>query len=272
VRAEVAYPGPHLGLVDGFYVHQAGPKSVLFLGDSNMEQYYPRIDELLTRDPQRSRTAIFATGGGCPPIPGVQDEHHRYCEGLVDRAIAYATRPAVDSIVIAAAWMGYFYQEDSGYSYSYQEGRFQAPLAPNTLAAQRAFRAFDRMIRTFSEQHKRVFIVLQIPVGSGLNPRDMIQRGMTTIAFNIMSKPLRKAAVAADLGPVDSELIEIAHRHGAQIIDPLDTLCDREQCPTMEADGNPIYRDGGHLRPSYVRANVHFLDDIVTARNMEAAH
>jgi peptidoglycan/LPS O-acetylase OafA/YrhL len=265
-RAEAAYPGPRLRRVDGFYVQQAGPKSVLFLGDSNMEQYYPRIDELLTRDPQLSKTAIFATGGGCPPIPGVQEKHHRYCVGLVDRAIEYATSSAVDSIVIAAAWKSYFYEEDERYSYSFQEGGFDVHLAPNTLAAQRAIQAFDRMIKAFSEQHKRVFIVLQIPVGTGLNPRDMIQRGLTTFAFDIVSKPLSRSAVVAELAPIHSQLIEIAERHGARIIDPLDTLCDAEQCRTMDADGNPIYKDGGHLRPSYVRANVRFLDDIVGAR------
>jgi len=262
-RAEVAYPGPSLRPMDGFLIHPAAPQRVMFLGDSNIEQYYPRIAELLTRDPKRSRTAIFATGGGCPPIPGVHEEHHRYCEGLVERAVQYARNPAVDTIVIAAAWRSYFYEDDPRYSYYFQDDHFKGHLTPRKIAAWRALQAFDQMVGTLVRQHKRVFIVLQIPVGTGLDPRRMIQRGIGSFAFNVVARPLSRSDVDNEVGPIDLELVEIAKRHGATVIDPLDALCNHEECPTLEPDGNPIYRDGGHLRPSYVRTNVRYLDEIV---------
>lgn len=40
-------------------------------------------------------------------------------------------------------------------------------------------------------------------------------------------------------------------------------LCDGATCPAVTADGEPMYRDFAHLRPSYVRDHVRFLDETV---------
>jgi hypothetical protein len=54
-------------------------------------------------------------------------------------------------------------------------------------------------------------------------------------------------------------LIEVANRAGAVVIDPLDYLCGSSICPAFE-EGNPIYMDPTHLRSSYVRDRVSYLD------------
>jgi hypothetical protein len=264
-RSEVAFPGPALELVDGFPTHRAGPQRIMLIGDSNMEQYYPRIEELLTRDPEHNKTAVFASGGGCPPMPGVHEEHHHYCEGLVSRAIAYARKPEVATIIIAAAWNNYFYDIDPRYSYYFSDGQYKEYLAADTVASQRAFRAFEAMIESFVKQGKEVYIVLQIPVGKGLDPRLMIQRELGSLTFNVVAGPVKRSDVNHQLAPTTAKLVEIANRHGVGVIDPLDTLCNEEECPTVEPDGSPIYRDEGHLLPSYVRAKVRYLDYAVRA-------
>lgn len=262
-RSELAFQGPRLERLGKMMVHRAGPREVLFIGDSNLEQYYPRIDELLTQDPQHAHTAVFATGGGCPPIPDVWEARHAYCEGLVDQAIAYARKPTVDTIVIGAAWDSYFHDLDSRYSYQVKDGAFNGTLLPDSEAAQRAFGSLERMLQQLSALHKHVVLILQIPVGDTLDPRRMIKRGLSTLQFNIDSPPLSRPAVAAEVAPLDSQLAAIAHRNGVELIDPLEYLCDPTQCPTLDSNGAPMYRDAGHLRPSYVRAHVHFLDTFV---------
>jgi peptidoglycan/LPS O-acetylase OafA/YrhL len=270
-RTPHALDGAHLQRVKGFWVQGSGPRTILFMGDSNMEQYYPRIDELLTRDSKQGNTAVFATGGGCPPIPGLAEAHHAYCDGLVARAMAYANHPEVDTIVIGAAWHSYFYDPDERYSYYFSDGRFRGALLPDSEAAWRALGAFDAMLKRFESAHKRVFVVLQIPVGDQIDPRRMIERGMTTLSFRINVRPLSRSSVTAAVAAIDSQLTAIARREGAVVIDPVDTLCGPVECPTVDANGNPIYLDGGHLRPAYVRNDVHFLDDVMSPAGVASA-
>src|SRR5262249_11610085 len=140
--AERAFAGPHLEVPESdsaeFPVHRAARAQALFMGDSNMEQYYPRIDRLLTGNPAGFRSAVFATGGGCPPIPGVHENHHPYCDGLIERAIEYARNPRVDTIVIAAAWHSYFVEPDERYSYYFQDQDFVGGLTLGSEGSRRA--------------------------------------------------------------------------------------------------------------------------------------
>lgn len=44
-----------------------------------------------------------------------------------------------------------------------------------------------------------------------------------------------------------------------QVVDPLDFLCEDDGiCPSIAADGDPIYRGSAHLWPKYVRSEVTF--------------
>jgi len=262
--SEMAFSGNHLERTqEGFYLQRAAQREILLIGDSNAEQYYPRIDQLLREDPRHNMTAVFATGGGCPPIPAVAEDHHRGCAAVLPKAIAYALRPSVDSIVIAAAWSGYFDAQDERYSYYLLENGVRARLANNPRVQQEALAGLERMIAGFVAEHKRVSLVLQIPGGDGADPKAMIRRGWMTSGFTISAVALRKQDVYREVGALDAQLRAIARRHGVQVIDPLDYLCNASQCPVIEVDGEPIYRDPGHLRPSYVRREVHFLDELL---------
>jgi peptidoglycan/LPS O-acetylase OafA/YrhL len=261
-RAEHAFDGSHLHRENGLRVQGGGPRTILFMGDSNIEQYYPRIDELLMRGSERINTVVFASAGGCPPIPGIVEARHTFCDGLIAKAIAFADSPQVDTIVIGAAWYSYFGDLDPRYAYYYEEPGFRAQLLPGSEAAQRALQSFNNMVKGLRERHRRVFIILQIPVGESLNPRRLIERGMTTLGFRINVPPVTRSSVIAAVSPIDSQLIAIARLNGAIAIDPIESLCDSTQCPTVDANGIPIYLDAGHLRPAYVRTDVRFLDDI----------
>lgn len=46
----------------------AGLRSVLYIGDSNMQQYYPRIEVAFADHPLNSRGAVFAVRDWCAPV------------------------------------------------------------------------------------------------------------------------------------------------------------------------------------------------------------
>ena len=111
-----SFPGPHLRSLDesDSPLREQGVNSAtaLFLGDSFVEQYYPRVDWLLETHASDLVSVVFATSGGCPPIPAVEEAHHQYCKGLLGRAERFAQHSNVTRVVIGANWLGYFVQPD----------------------------------------------------------------------------------------------------------------------------------------------------------------
>jgi peptidoglycan/LPS O-acetylase OafA/YrhL len=278
VEKETPYPGPRLQPVRAeggtVYTQGAGAQRVLFMGDSNMEQYYPRIDEILTTNPEHTRGAVFVTGGGCPPIPGVHENHHPWCEGLVGRAVALARDPLYDvsTVVIGAAWQGYLRVPDPRYSYYFQDGEFNGPILAPFEGAHRAMAAFAAMVGGLARSGRKVYIILQIPDEYSFDPYDMVERRLGTLRFVVHTAAIPRREVAAKLAMVDSMLGRIARREGAETLDPLEALCGPSLCPALDASGTPIYRDVGHLRRSFVRDNIAFLDGIVTLGTPPLAH
>jgi peptidoglycan/LPS O-acetylase OafA/YrhL len=88
-------------------VFTAGNKKnkVLFYGDSHLQQYSPRIVKLLNDNPSVTKSVVFATRGGCPPIPNVfEDQRHPWCTTNYKNTIEkYAFTEEVDSVVIGFA-------------------------------------------------------------------------------------------------------------------------------------------------------------------------
>ena len=267
---ERAFPGPHLSRVEpgtSWLMKQGdSPHRVLFFGDSNLQQYYPRVDRVLSEDPSHSKSVLFAATGGCAPIPGVRERHHPHCDGFVARTVERARDPAIDTIVIAAAWYSYFVDPDPRYSYYFANADFSGPIGLGSQGAARAFAAFEQMVRSFVQQGKTVYIVLQIPVDSAIAPQHMIKRSLFDLSFSLDIHPFSRAETVANLEPVDSLLRGVALRTGAYVLDPLAVLCATDMCPVVDANGDPIYLDGGHLRPSYVRNNIRFLDVLLRTR------
>jgi len=93
-----------------FYSQQSEKQeTTLFIGDSNIEQYAVRMQELIKTKPRDTDSVVFATGGGCLPIPASPyDESHKYCMGLMDAAFAFASENThIQNVVIGAQWNQY---------------------------------------------------------------------------------------------------------------------------------------------------------------------
>jgi SGNH domain (fused to AT3 domains) len=275
-RNSMAFPGPNLEqLTDGEAPIRSQGKNdpaVLLLGDSEMEQYYPRIDWLLTHRPQQAKRIVYATHGGCPPIPFVRENHLPWCNGLVERDVKLAEDPTIDTIVIAADWTGYFIAMGPAeiWTYYYEHDGVRGNLRGQlgSQATDDALAGFERMITQFTAAGKRVFIVLPSPTGRIFSPIRMVERSVTDFSFRIHEPYVSASAFISTIEPIVDRLKGIAARAGAHVIDPVATLCGRERCPLTTVDGLPMYRDGSHLNPDFARDQVRYLDEIFVGRTL----
>jgi hypothetical protein len=112
-------------------------------------------------------------------------------------------------------------------------------------------------------QGKRVYLVLQLPLDPAFPPRQMIRRTVLSPGFRLDVRPAARATIARSLDPFVSRLVQIAQDTGANVIDPMNSLCNTETCPPVTPNGEPIYHDSWHLRQAYIREHVDYLDRTV---------
>ncbi|WP_029448746.1 acyltransferase family protein [Candidatus Odyssella thessalonicensis] len=246
---------------NGREIHTLGSQSkrALFFGDSNIQQYAPRIKKLILENPQVKRSATFITYGGCPPLPNVYDDKRPELEDFVGTAVKYASRPDVDVIVIGGQWMGYLGKKGS---YYYRSGNTQHTLEQGNIGLSRACHDFMLMLKTWVDSGKKVYLVLNMPVSFKCDPIHMLERKFfDSISYQPTVLPAQEWHTVAAISY--SELIKVAEKAGVTVIDPTLSLCDKEQCQVLTVTGEPIYKDGCHLRPTFVENHVTYLDQVL---------
>jgi len=264
VRAATEELGFPTTLLDGDLVTLGtGTRRVLFFGDSTMQHYYPRIAKLLSEHPLNTHGAAFAARGGCAPVGVAYRKADRgACRMFVQSVVKYARDPSVDTIVIGACW--YLYFVDFG---DFEHIGESGPLKPD---AEQSLGDLQQLISSFVREGKRVYVVLNLPLGSGFDPRRMVRRIVLPPGFRVDIQSPPKTEVMSAVAPIVSRLVQIAQSTGAAVIDPMQSLCDVTICAATTHSGEPIYRDVVHLRPSYVRDNVLFLDETVLDKGSNA--
>lgn len=239
--------------LDGLVAVGSAERQVLFMGDSNMQQYYPRIVKVLSEHPGNSHGAVFAVGSGCAPAvmemmqTRAPDVVLDPCRRTVQRGMDYAGNPRVDRVVISALWHLYLVDLTQG-------GKVSTDAVLNDLR---------EMIAKFTKRGKRVYLVLNIPIGDDLDPRKMIRRTLSSPGYAIDVRSPTKSKIMEVVGPIGAKLRQVAESAGAIVIDPVEFLCNTTTCPALTSTGEPMYKDATHLRPSYVRDNVLFLDGTI---------
>ena len=229
----------------GPYWQQGDASSgVLFVGDSNMEQYYPRVDKLLANYPESAKRVVFITQKSCPPVPHIREFYGPYCSDLIDRAFYAAQHLSIDTVVIGAQW-----------------SRYQTLMDPDK--SDEAFLTLQSVVSKFINMGPRVYLILPMPTGNEFDPHHLVNRSVRDFGFQIVQKKVERRKIMAALQPVAWRLQKIANATGAMTIDPVEYLCHDGGCATLADDGMPIYSDDHHLRPGYVREHITFLDSIV---------
>jgi peptidoglycan/LPS O-acetylase OafA/YrhL len=241
----------------GFVVNRlkGDGKCTLFFGDSNMEQYAPRIYKILSENKENTREAVFIAHGGVVPIPGLSNSKISDWEEMFKAFDdELATNPRVDRVVIAARWSMYFEKytdwSASGVSLREAQGR------------EEALQKLDGFLNKLRAAGKQITLVLTIPTGGEFDPKNHIMRTMRGISY-FETPSITKAAFLQKEGRINSEIASIGRKNGALVIDPVDNLCYDGICIADDGNGISIRNDGGHLRPGYVQEHVKYLDQTV---------
>ncbi len=214
-------------------------RNTLFLGDSNMEQYGPRIDRVIKEHPGRSNGAILiGNQRTCSVLKELFSPAHA-CDDALNAVRELVASPSTRDVVIVASWLN-----------------FATDL--KDASARQSMAAF---IRSFSTR-KKVFIVLNIPTGNELAPTSMF---VGSRLGHLQLKPLEsvrfdRKAFDLRMQPVRAELAQIASDGGAVLIDPVEHLCGPDSCPVFGADGSPLYLDGGHITRTYSKRAAQYID------------
>jgi hypothetical protein len=225
----------------------------LVLGDSNAQQYAPRIYELIKGHQPQQRGVQYVTAGGTPPIPGVTNPKVDGCRDMLPTFLDILNKdPRIDRVVIAAWWHGYLCKDS--------EYRMNGISLGDAVARGYALKSLEDFIRELKQRGKQVIIVTSIPTGRMLDPKYLHARGFLGLYPQKAKSYSKQQFLDANHGFVQD--IGIAgQRAGAQVVDPLDFLCDAQgMCVAEDSEGVPIRYDPFHLRPGYVREHVKYLD------------
>jgi peptidoglycan/LPS O-acetylase OafA/YrhL len=238
----------------------------VFIGDSHIEQYWPRARRVIDTQPDSARSAVFVTNRGCPPLPGINSTWRgKDCRGFFDHAMKLALLPDVDTVVFGAFWENYFigeYSEDE----SWQQAAGVPPLELDSPDTRAAFEQFRRTVATLVSGGRRVFIVLS-------NPTSRLFVPVFPTEVRLSLHPPRRLAANGPrvdarpfesfVAPLTDRLRNIAAQTGAIVVDPRVTLCDGLICSSTGLDGLPLYVDSNHLRGSFARERASFLDEML---------
>ena len=235
----------------------SSPERVLFVGDSHMQQYWPRIQKIVHGARAPVYSVRLKTEPGCAPLGGIERKA-MHCSSFVDEALAQALEPSVKTVVLAASWYGFSIREDY---YGLQDAT-RKPLSPYAEEKRWVFAHWAEALRGLKRQGKRVVLVLSSPRGPSVDPARLIDR-RTLFWIERPAVPVTRTQLHGVVAAVDARILEVARTVGAEVVDPFDWLCGPESCPVMTANGEPIFKDDSHLRASFVRDHVPMLDRFV---------
>ena len=234
--------------------------TILVIGDSHAQQYWPRMIGL-KQSGATNRRIRFVTYAGCAPLPEVErlgidaGGGGFSCAAFQRKAISLALEQNVSTVVFAAWWEAHFDQWRS------LRGDRERTLASRDVA-DTVFSLLARDIDLLRARGKAVYLVLSNPVGRPLSPEALLPSRIPFRQKRIRSRVSREE-VTRRAFPITQRLRQTGTTAGAIIVDPVDHLCNELTCPAVDSSGLPIYKDDNHLRSRFVRERATWIDVVV---------
>ncbi|MFT8719963.1 MAG: acyltransferase family protein [Acetobacter sp.] len=222
--------------------------TVMLTGDSLAFQWGPRVERLFVEG-HLKHTVVFVSGPACSPfLKKDYSSQFEFCKAMPDIQRQVIQKYHVETIIAGAAWPSVVLQH---------------------LRDQDSFiKEISEQIRGFSVLGvKKIWLILPTPIDTRFDPARFVQRSLWRTSVN--EEAIRSGVSVEELRRSSEDmrrmLRAIAQQAGAGVIDPYPDICGSTPlCSVLDADGEPKYADMSHLRPNFVRNNIHFLDFILT--------
>ncbi|MBQ5515599.1 MAG: acyltransferase [Acetobacter sp.] len=220
---------------------------IVLTGDSLLFQWGPRVENLLEQG-RLKHTVIFVVGPSCAPLEGSKnDPHFSFCNRLPAWRNRIIQKYHVHKVVIGAFW---------GNIISRYHGSAESIIKKYTHA----------IIHLKKMGVTSIWIILPTPVDKRFNPHRLLKRSLFHV--DVAKQSLQQGVSVIELKKASQKAQQIlrvvANKTGAILLDPFPDICGTGLfCPVMFAD-EPKYADDEHLRPIFVKENIHFLDTLLT--------
>ncbi|QWF69409.1 acyltransferase [Methylomonas paludis] len=254
-----------------FNLISSGENISFLLGDSHIQQYIPRVDELIKQKSTNYNSVYFAIAPGCPPIPNVFEDNaqHLFCTQFLNSALKFIENSQVKVVVIGACWNCYFIDQtkpvkknDQEFDYYHLNNGIRENFR-NGRGKELALLELKHLLEAISKT-KKVYLLLDNPFGDELDPKYYISGDRLA---EIKIKPIVKTIhLAADVIAINAEMAKMAADIGVEAINPTSEICLDNRCPVLTEDNQFIYKDNNHLRPSYIRKFATYLDSAIVEK------
>jgi peptidoglycan/LPS O-acetylase OafA/YrhL len=245
--------------IAGFYKSNASrPVDILFFGDSHAEQFAPLASVI----EGLGRNVGFLSGGGCPPVPSLFDDLHPHCFDLFERLNqVLSSEGGVKTVVLAGCFNCYFIDQARAvpvpgdrYNYYYLSGNDRLYFRKGEGQAE-ALASLNNFLRSLTLKYQLVFFG-DNPSSDNFNPTVFLSnkiRGDSTFfkerypsfsggEFQVTKQELMLDGQLRSVTPSEANFISL-----------LEIVCPNNACKATNSDGAPIYKDGNHMRPFFVR-------------------
>lgn len=245
--------------IDGYYKYEINkPIDVLFFGDSHAEQFAPLSSEMAAA----GLNVGFLTGGGCPPIPKLLDDLHQHCSDLFDRlSQVLNVESSIRNVVVAGCFNCYFIEQSLStpipgdkYNYYYLTDS-QKLYFRNGKGQVEALNSLKNFLNTISFRFN-VTLVGDNPLADSFNP---------SVILSYMSRGDSKFfksrypnfnpdefGILYEQFMLDDKLRALTSSE-VNYISLIDIVCPNGICKALGKKGDPLYKDGSHMRPDFVK-------------------
>jgi peptidoglycan/LPS O-acetylase OafA/YrhL len=232
--------------------------TVLFFGDSFIQQYFSRVRWLVEHHAGTHRSVRFHTEEGCAPVPGVTRKSIRTCGTFADAGFRLAQQKDIVLVIVGGHWLGMVNRGD----YFFEDDPQERVIDFYGREGVQVFAKLTQELAQLKAAGKQVQLVLNPPGGQTADPRNLMEtRIFAQPSLVFRSIPMQEHV--ATTGVINAKMRAVAAQAGIPVLDPAEWMCSSSECAVTEANGVPIFYDSTHLRASYVEKNVRVFDDFV---------
>jgi peptidoglycan/LPS O-acetylase OafA/YrhL len=238
---------------------------VLFVGDSKMEQYWPRIKYVRDHFEGLVRPIYFLTAGGSPTLPNVRNRAPGYHDDIFYKfCIDSASSSDIEIVVFCCFWEGYFPNENAEHTslgLYYINDPLKDRLELDSEYFLKVIEQFGNDIRKLVDSGKVVYVILSGASSQSWNPKNISR-------FQFITKSSDRLPVSIDeinklTISIDNFVSKVTLANGGKIIDPKKFLLDDGGFYGRSKDGKFNYKDSHHMRPHYAREKAVYMDYIM---------